>query len=190
MKLVIAIALAAMSTVTLAASHKTLEQYDASYAYTVQWPVIGFSAAQVPVKNVCIDGDTFKTINDVKVCTKQAVVEVCTTQGKEQNESCRAVRRGETPKEGPRTRLVYGCVASERQALSVSQFYEEKVCTKWKRNYVGGKERDGLSWTCLAYDTVTKERADNYDVSVLRNGHGDHNDIEVANINFELPACK
>jgi hypothetical protein len=186
MKLILAITLAAMTTVSFAA-HKTLAQYDASYQYNVQWPHIGFAGAQVPVKNICTDGEIFKTINDVKVCTKTAVTEVCIIN--KNGESCRNVRNGETPKESPRTRLVYGCVASEGRALEISRFHDEKVCTEWKHNRVS-KDSSDPEWTCVAYETVTKEYADNYDVTVIQYGHGDASDREVATINFELPVCK
>lgn len=189
MKLVFALLVLAMSATSFARHTKTLEQYDASYNFDVKWPSINFSLASVAVKNVCIDGDTLKTINPVKLCTKTAPVEVCTIT--KESENCRKLRKGETPKDGPRTRIVYGCVAYEGKALETSRSYEEKVCATWKRNPARhGKDSSEPMYICTSYKTVTKEYADNYDVEVYAVARGDHEDRLVDTINFELPACK
>lgn len=185
MKTMLALALSLMVS---AVSAKSLAEYDASYSFDVRWPVVGFSGAQVPVKNVCTDGDLLKTINPVKVCTETAVVEVC--KRFKDDEVCSPVRAGKTYKEDNRTRLVYGCVNYATKDLQRSKFYETKECSKWKRTMVGGKDKGGPTWTCLEYSTVTKEIAENYDVEVFSTRGKDRYDYPVATKDFSLPACE
>lgn len=188
MKFIFAMLLLAVSSLSFAGRYKTLEQYDASYAYFVHWPVISFSQATVPVKNVCQFGEEFKTINPVKVCAKTGVVEVCTRH--KDDESCRPVRKGETVRENSRTRLVYGCIAYESKDLVTSKFYQTNECAEWKRNPArGGKDSGEPNWICVRTEKVTKEYATNFDVSVTSTRGKDKNEYEVANVNFDIPAC-
>ena len=183
MKLFFTISLMAFSALSFANHYKTLEEYDASSEFRVHWPSVNFSNVNIPVRNVCVDGENLKTITSVTYCSKQAVVEVCTTSG--HSEICRAVKKGETPVHKPNNRLVWGCVGYNTKNFETTRTYQAPVCLKWKEIHEGGKSNH---WECVQYGIETKEYNLSYDVSVTKNTH--NGQIEVANLNFTILQCK
>jgi hypothetical protein len=165
----------------------TLQDFDESLSHIVQWPLVKFLSNSSPVKNVCTNGAVLKTIKPIKVCTKMAVIEVCTRSStKGSTEECRPVRKGETPKDGFNIKLVLGCVSTTEKNLETSKFYENSICTKWEKD-----ENNKDRWNCIEFGLETKEYADEYDVSVIQNASAHQGGpVEVANLKFEIPQCK
>ena len=189
MKLILALALLSMTTASFAKRLSTLEDYDASRSYIVQWPTVVFSNISVPVKNVCVLGDVLKTVSPVKYCSESAVVEVC-VRGNHSSEECRPVRKGETPKQSSNTRLVWGCVAYANSSFETSKTYMASVCIKWEQNETNSNHAP--TYKCVEFGKVAKEYASSYDVSVISNMNAGHQSgsVEVAKLNFNLPLCK
>jgi hypothetical protein len=187
MKLLLALTLLVMASSSFAKRPTTLEDYDASRSYIVAWPTVIFSNVSIPVKNVCVDGDNFKTIAPAKFCSESAVVEVC-VKANHGSEECRPVRKGETPKQSSNIRLVWGCVAYKSQNFETTRSYEASVCTKWERSETNS--HDNTTWVCVEHGTETKEYALSYDVSVTGNGNNHSGRVEVANLDFTIPQCK
>ncbi len=187
MKLLLALALLSMTSLTFAKRLETLEDYDASRSYVVHWASVVFSNVSVPVKNVCVDGSNLKTISPATYCSESAVVEVCTRTN--HSEECRPVRKGETPKQSPNTRLVWGCVAHASQNFETTVAYQADVCVKWERNE--NTNHGQATYKCVEMGKVTKDYPLSYDVSVTSNNSSNHGStVEVANIRFDLPVCK
>jgi hypothetical protein len=182
MKFLLAVLLVVSSSVFA----KTLDQYDASRAYFVHWPTVLFPQnANVPVKNVCVDGELLKTISPVKYCTEMAVVEICTLRNKNSDETCRAVKAGETPAQKPNTRLVWGCVGYATNNFETTRAHDVSVCTKWEQVQEDSKR---TSWKCVEWGKESKDYPLSYDVSVTQNVKD--GDREVANLNYTIPQCK
>ncbi len=169
---------------------ETLEDYDASLSYIVEWPMVKFAQNNVPVKNICDDGTIFKTINPIKICKETAVVEVCNYgNSKNTTDNCRPVRKGEVPKDGYGIKLNYGCIAYEFVQLETSQFYEAPVCDNWSN--ANDSKSNGSTWKCLKYGKETKEYSENYIIPVIQIKK-DHSGTreEVTKLEFEIPDCK
>lgn len=165
---------------------ETLEDFDGSLQHIVHWPQVVFSNLSTPVKNVCSAGSVLKTISPLKVCTKTAIVEVCLKNGKDTSEECHKIRPWDSLKESSGKRFVYGCVSSIDEQFETSKFYEAKICTKWKVD-----EDNRNRNVCVEYGNETKEYPDSYDVSVTHSGTETKNqNVEVANLKFEIPECK
>ena len=187
MKLILALTLISLTSISFASGSKTLADYDASRNYIVAWPTVVFSNLSVPVKNVCVDGENLKTIAPVKYCSKQAVIEVCTKINSKSSEECSPVAAGSAPSQKPGTRLVYGCVAYNTNSFSTTRTYQAQVCTKWETVQTGS--HNNTSQVCTEFGTEAKDYALSYDVSVSAMATRGQR-VEVDSLNFTIPACK
>lgn len=169
----------------------TLEDFDNSLSHVVHWPTVLFANLSTPVKNVCADGSTLKTINPIKVCTKREIVEVCEKGGAHnEEERCRPVRSGEILKESFNKRFIDECVSTVNKNFETSKFYEASVCVKWglQKNEIFETARQ---LKCIVFANETREYPDSYEIEVTKSGNGKENKSElVTKLRFEVPECK
>lgn len=168
----------------------TLEDYDKSMSYNVHWPKINFGNISTTINKVCSEGESFKTIAPIEVCTKAVVVQVCDKVGsKGTSEECRNVGKGEKVIEKYGRRLEWGCAETAKKDFETSKFYQSPICLKWEQS-----ESDTHSvkrWICVAQGFETKEYPENYSVNVTSTQYTKNTlDQPEINIDFDIPACK
>ena len=169
----------------------TLQDFDDSLSHIVHWPEIDFPNIKIPVKNICTEGNTLKTISPVKVCAQKAVVEICEKVGpKGLSEECHKVRPGESLKESYTKRLVYGCTTFMEKNLETSKFYEVPVCIKWREKTDEAKNHS-RAWDCTEYNKETKEYPETYKISVTDSSinHNSTQNVEIK-IKFDIKECE
>ena len=184
-----AIAILMLSLATMSASAMDLAGYDSSLQYLVSWPQVVMSNLSVPVKNICSEGSTLKTVAPVTYCSVPAVVQVCTKLSNHGETECRDVLPGETPVQAPGVQLIWGCAKTASAMFETTKSYQAPVCTQWEQQNSGS--HNTIVNVCVKFGTETKIYPDSYTVSVLQmSTSGNRGWNEVAALPFTIPACK
>lgn len=153
--------------------------------YVVDWPSFKFGKTLVPVNNVCVSGERFKSIMPISNCIKTIPLKVCTIRHSSKKdidvEICRDSISGEKVIENEQTRILYTCLSYENKFLETSRVINTNECIKTRSKRSKEQENE----ICIEYENRSQLASDVVSVSIINKFDNE----SVDSFEFQLPSC-
>ncbi len=149
----------------------------ANAEYVTEWPQLN----GVPIHNLCVEGDDFRSIDPVRVCTAHTETRVACVFG--EGDICRVLKPGERAHAHEFVRTEVKCTSYESETV---EFPRSRTVSRCVEHAPVNEIHSG---ECLRWTTVREDAPLTHSVDVYRNMGNEIGKIYSHSFYFTIPQC-